>query len=457
MVAVTVLLYWPTVIQPYVYDDWLILYSLFSGSISAVSDAFTPFDKLIYRPVAMVYFGLVYTVFGLDATGCHVIALILHAVNGFLVAHVLRSITGVRAASFATGILYTAAASIHLDSLLWLVGFYDIGGMFFVLASFAFFLAKRNGLSVVCLALALLVKEATLFVVPVLVLYVLLFDASSWPKLRLHVVVAGGYILLKVLGTSPFQIEPDHPHRVDLWGEHIAANAGFYARWLGESFFPSLQLSGSALLGLAAILVIGAVIQAIGMHRPLSSQEKKHLVFFLAWTVVGLLPVLILTNQAARYYATYALVPFLFLILYLVARTIPDSRSLYRSIVFGGIVAGSVLSNLSHVGHIFAEERRGVAISEGRFHLIHKADTETRFRNELRRAHPTLPPHATVVVTGPSLLLGGDGAAVKLWYNDTTLRVISLLEYHRLREALPPDSLPEGKFYFIDMDEHDAH
>lgn len=454
--GITGILYWRTVSQPFVYDDWLFLYPIHTGGATgAIRDAFLRFDGLTYRPLAMMYYTFVYKTFGVDATGSHIIALILHACNGCLVMYIVANVTAMKPLAVTVGMIYTASASIHLDPLLWLVGFYDVGGMLFVLASLAFFLAKRNSMSVAFFVLALLTKEATVFLVIVLTSYVLLFDPSPLKRLRPFALVIFLYIIVKLSGMSPFQVDPSHPHRMDIAGSHVLFNLSSYSRWLAESLFPSLRIPGVALAGMITMLVLGAVLQGVRLREPLTSAEKKQIVFFGVWMMAAILSVILLRNQAARYYATYSLVPFLILLVMMIGRIVPPSRTVYRTILFSTMVIAVILSNVIYVERLFTQERRGAATTDGTFHLIQKAGELNRFHGALLVRHPTLPPHTTIVLSGMSLIPSGNGIAARLWYNDTTLNVITLTEYCRLKEALPPDSTLAGEFVFVDCEENE--
>ncbi|MEK7670734.1 MAG: hypothetical protein AAB344_00745, partial [Bacteroidota bacterium] len=184
-------------------------------------------------------------------------------------------------------------------------------------------------------------------------------------------------------------------------------------------------------------------------HRLLN---PKLVMFFLIWLVVGILPVLFLRNQAARYYAIYSLVPFLFLIVYAISLVVPESRTAYRNALLSVTVVVSLLANAFYVNSLFARGMNEVVTADGRFHLIQKGEVVNTLHSALMEKHPGLPPHATLVISGPGLMAIGKGIAPKFWYNDTTLQVISLVEYYHLKESLSTDSLENRHFYFLNFD-----
>jgi hypothetical protein len=446
--------YWQVISRPFVYDDWYILYSIHTHDVATtITNAFIPFDKLIYRPLAMVYYAVVFKMFGLNPVPFHLLALVLHICNSGLVAFVLFRMSGMKSGAIAAAILYAGAASVHLDPLLWLVGFYDIAGMFFLLLSFAFFLSKKSRLSIASFAFALLTKESTFFFVGVLVVYVVLWERNQFRRLYPHLVVSVLYAAIKTMGKSALTIDGAHPHRLDVWGKHITMNLESYGRWLADSLFPSIHNSSLLLIGGLMILILLSVIQSIRSsgttHRLLN---PKLVMFFLIWLVVGILPVLFLRNQAARYYAIYSLVPFLFLIVYAISLVVPESRTAYRNALLSVTVVVSLLANAFYVNSLFARGMNEVVTADGRFHLIQKGEVVNTLHSALMEKHPGLPPHATLVISGPGLMAIGKGIAPKFWYNDTTLQVISLVEYYHLKESLSTDSLANRDFYFLNLD-----
>ncbi len=454
LVAVVSAVYWQVISRPFVSDDWFILYSIHTHDIAAtIAEAFVPFNKLIYRPAAMMYYIVVFKLFGLNPVPFHLLALLLHVCNSTLVGFVLFRISGMKSAAIAAAVLYAGAASVHLDPLLWLVGFYDIAGIFFLLLSFAFFLLKKSRLSVASFVFALLTKEATLFFVGVLIVYVVLLERNQFRRVYPHLVVALLYTALKMMGKSALTIESAHPHRMDVWGKHIAMNLESYAKWLGESLFPSIHESSLLFLGGFLIVILLVAMQSVRSsdttHR---SVNAKFVMFFAIWIVAGILPVLFLRNQAARYYASYSLVPFLFLITYAIVSAISDSRRVLCTVLLSVTVIGSLLSNAMYVRTLFAAGKNEIVTADGRFHLIKKGEIVNTIHSELMLNHPKLPQHATIVLSGPGLMLIGNGIAPKFWYNDTTLQVISLVDYYHLKDSLAPDSMALRNFYFLNLD-----
>ena len=65
LAAIVGAVYWQVISRPFVYDDWYIVYSIHTNDVATtIANAFIPFDKLTYRPVAMVYSAVVFKCLG---------------------------------------------------------------------------------------------------------------------------------------------------------------------------------------------------------------------------------------------------------------------------------------------------------------------------------------------------------------------------------------------------------
>lgn len=205
-------------------------------------------------------------------------------------------------------------------------------------------------------------------------------------------------------------------------------------------------------VGGMSIIILLALIRAIR-----SSGLKDHsfdwrlLTFLLIWLFAGILPVLFLRNQAARYYASYSLVPFVVLTVYALSYIVPVSRVVYRDILLSALVIASFLSNLQYVNRLFAAGIHEVVTNDGRFHLIQKEETVKALHAALMKKYPLLPSGATRVLSGVGLKSIGNDLAQKFWYNDSSLQVISLVEYNAVTDSMSA-SVSHRTFFFLHID-----
>jgi len=76
--AATLGIYWRTLKYPYIQDDCIVMNSIATmGPLNAIKAAFLAFDAAIYRPLATLYMAAVYTLYGTDATGFHLLAIVI--------------------------------------------------------------------------------------------------------------------------------------------------------------------------------------------------------------------------------------------------------------------------------------------------------------------------------------------------------------------------------------------
>jgi len=426
-------MYWRVLAQPFVQDDWYILDLVGRNTLfGAIEGAFSPFGKVLYRPLSSLYFLGMYLAFGLATVPFHVIALILHAANTCFVIQIVRHLTGKSTLAFATGLLYALAVTVQVEPLLWLVGFYDIGGMSFLLLAFLLFMKGRQVLSLTAFVIALLIKESSFAVIGILFCYSLLYDNRHLRRLIPYVIVCSGYLLIKSLGVSPFTLGAEHPYKIQLLGEHIPRNLSLYGQWALDVVFPfghwlPRSVQSVILLGLALML-----IRKLWKNRSIGHPMSKPALFLLAWLVSGIVPVVFLSNHAFKSYLATSLIPLVALLLLSVDVVLPAFlRRCDRSLVilYVGIV-GAV--NWFALQEDFASTADQVRIHDGTNHLIKKAAIVSSVHAELVALYPRLDDSTIIVIDDANLGPIGGPIAPRLWYDNQTIDVMDPHEYDSL-------------------------
>ena len=132
VVVITCAVYWQVFSFPFIQDDWALL-ELFrtNDPITQLIQIFNPIGKIFYRPLAQAYILVMHALFGVNAIPFHIVAILLHIINSYLVALLIYAVVGDRLISYLSALVYAAAIAIHLDPLAWAVGIYDLGGAFF--------------------------------------------------------------------------------------------------------------------------------------------------------------------------------------------------------------------------------------------------------------------------------------------------------------------------------------
>jgi hypothetical protein len=436
-------LYWRTLPTGYVYDDWLVLDEVFtSGVLQTLVHHVDPRGLLTYRPIAWIYFVTVAQVSGLSPLTFHLLALIIHATNGVLIAWIGARLTGERTVGIVAAALFIALLSLHLDCFLWLVGFYDIGAMLFTLLSLVTFLKGNSKASAALMGCALLTKEASAFLPVVLFLGVGL-SGGRVRDLMYHVAVSIAYGVLKVLGTSPFLIGRENAHAMDASLSVFAGRFTEYLGWLAGSLFPLvkpnvlLMAGGTILLLAIGLLLARQKISTRYMH-------PRQALFLAGWLLLALMPVLFLKNQSAKYYAVHSAVPLTILLSGLAYEVVAriGRKGLLIPVFAVAVVA---LSNALFVQGVFRKGIDQVLVNDGYFHLVKRGAVVEAIHESLKLQYPALPHGSLIVLDGVPLDAVGGSRAIRLWYADTTLRMTSSMGLS------PGDTTEPGKILTLHL------
>lgn len=150
----------------YVYENP----NIRSFGLSFIRYAFTTIVLSNWHPLTMVSYGLDYMVWGLDPFGYHLVNIIFHAANTFLVAYLAGTLArslGQRGSVFAgvaTALLF-GLHPLHVESVAWVAERKDVLSVFFFLLSLLAYLRFAGSrsvrfylLSLAAFALALLSK-----------------------------------------------------------------------------------------------------------------------------------------------------------------------------------------------------------------------------------------------------------------------------------------------------------
>lgn len=437
LLTITILaLYWPVFKYPYIQDDWLILHRLaFSSTSEFFARAFSPLDRVFYRPAGDTVFFVIHSIFGTNPTGFHLVGLFLHVCTSLLLMRLVSRLVANPVIGWGAGWLYASSATVHLEPLLWLVGMYELIAGLSVVGSLLAFLKGRHLISSGLLLGGLLAKEASIVTFPILVLLVLCrVPAGTLYRLKQllpHTIVISAYVVLKLLGTSPLQLPADHPYAVQITGGHVRANLISYAAWAAEALIPvkvldhSGQLANYHVVGLTALLLASFILVALGRNR---TDQSRLFVFLAGWSTIGILPVLFLPNQLYKYYLTYSLMPLAILVVLLIVGAGKSFRWMQRliSICIGVVCLASVAGSM-----VYVLEKDSMGYQEGKTshsrggenHLVRKGSIVLSVQKTLASLRPKPASGSVFVFTGLDTRVFGDHAGPQIWFGDTTLRV----------------------------------
>lgn len=431
--AATALIYGSVLAQPFVQDDWGVLYQLKTQSVlDVLSGAFDPAGKVLYRPLGTVYFLAAFQLFGINATPYHVVALIVHVANALLSSAVIEHLTGRRVFSGCLGMLYCIAAPVHGDTLLWIVGFLDIGTIALYLGSLLLYLRGRYIVSAIIFLCALLFKEAAAPLGFIIGLHALLFNRGKLKLLWPHGAVLGLYALVR-LSFSQFQnMDASHPYTVGITGRHILDNLILFLTWAFEVILPFWRARDMVVIPVVALVVMVLLFVLVRRRVWPDRNIVRLSLFFGGWTLLGVLPVILLTHHLFRYYATYSLPPLLALFFIYAGEVLPRGFHRTAGFLLALYIAVILGTNWFLFGSRFRLEPASVPLYDGTNHLIRKASVVRTAQREMQNNLPDPPHHSHLVLSGIDVEPFGKQFGPRLWYDDTTLMVYVPAEFDSL-------------------------
>jgi hypothetical protein len=321
--------YRPNVRDFFVLDDYIWLHAASTPDVGQfVRDAFgfpqptdfstpTPF----WRPLIDGYFLVAWRLFGLGPTAYHLVNLLMHAANAVLFAVLVWRLTGSRVVAFVTALLW-CVSPVYDYAVVWISEATELLATFWYLATLVLYVAFLRGRAgrwwlyagaLLCTGLALLAKQSSATLPPVLVLLALVIAP---PRSRRDLVRLGRDLLPFVAVTLVYALFLyRHDYRTSeefgiyQVGPHVFGNVWDFLLRLAAPFtLPGEhEASWAARVGAAAFLVAGC--GALVLRRPLLSVA-------FVWTLVALLPYAFFPAGTEARYLYLSAMPFtLFLVL----------------------------------------------------------------------------------------------------------------------------------------------
>jgi hypothetical protein len=438
LALIVVVVFGQSTLLPFIQDDWGRLRNFQSHETFAALRSFFSYSAVLYRPLGETYLLGMYRLFGASPMPFHVAALAIHFVNSILVLRILLHVVGDRLIAAAAACTYAAAVAIHLDTLAWVVGIYDLGAALFFFLALLLCIGNRPVLAALAYLSGCLFKESVLVLPAILVFLPILTPGLSWHGMlraawrqsSYCIAVAVAFALLKLSSASALSLPDSHPYALRLFGSHVVKHALVYPEWMFQSIFPFLLLRQPAFQAIA--LACGAALAPgawIVLRNEEFGQQRRALLFLVVWLFVALLPVLFLPNHTYRYYATLSLPAFLgifFILLRSVsARVGIDARRVTVATALVAIGLSALQSNRSYAQGIHQS-----LLSDGSNLLIAKASVVRAVHDGLLRKLPQAPEGATILI-GDADIWAFDGSnGPRFWYEQASLDCFPLSELH---------------------------
>ena len=176
----------PSLSGYFLSDDFVLLSWTRAGSPAEVAAFFDPATPWFYRPGVKVVYWLGQSLFGLHAAPMHLLSLLLHGANGYMVYRLVTRLSAERVGwltGLAAGLIFLLNPR-HAETVSWIAAVGDLLGTFCILASLLLLLRFREKPRLNYLAGSLLLFTAGLFtretavVLPVLALLAVLTLSS---------------------------------------------------------------------------------------------------------------------------------------------------------------------------------------------------------------------------------------------------------------------------------------
>ncbi|PJE51071.1 MAG: hypothetical protein COV29_02240 [Candidatus Yanofskybacteria bacterium CG10_big_fil_rev_8_21_14_0_10_36_16] len=210
----------------FVYDDHLILSHSFMGDWGNLASFFNgPYfedfgESGLYRPLTQVSLSLNFLLFGNGSFSFHIINVLLHTVNSFLVFLLIQKISKRQKFSLISSIIFLVLP-IHVEAVSSIVGRAELLTFLFSLFSVLILLdkptVKWSLVSAGCFFLALLSKETAVALFPVVLIIIFVYTdvyTSLYTKVAhasYFLIAILGYFLLRInaLGMHAFGVQPE--------------------------------------------------------------------------------------------------------------------------------------------------------------------------------------------------------------------------------------------------------
>jgi hypothetical protein len=274
-------------------DDfaWLSLHRQIYDRAAFWRTMFEPLAQGTIRPWSeRGFFLLFFKLFGLDALPYHALAMGTQFANMLLLAWIVRKLGGSRLAACVAPALWVGNTALVIP-LAWASDYNQVLCAFFLLAAFALFLSGRYWLQFAVFVLGFGALEINI-VYPAIVLAWLLLNRKSWrPAAPMFAVSAVYYLVHRhfapPLASGPYALHPDLSVLSTLfeyWKQSFIPTAWFT--------FPNHRVWYSHLV---RIFLSAAVLW-------FAYRAGRTGLFFLAWFLIALAPVLPLRDHITDYY-----------------------------------------------------------------------------------------------------------------------------------------------------------
>lgn len=265
---------------------------------------FTQANGFFYRPLAkLLYFGM-YNVFWLETGGYHILSLVIHIVNSFLVYLIGKKLLGSKRISYLCAMLFSVL-SIHGESLFWIAASFELLAPLFGLLTFYLYIHNKKLVSMVFILPALLSHESMIVLPFILIAYdVLMFKKINLKALVISLLITALYIYLRIFSGAHW-FNGDYSYNLfrlpfNTLGNGVSYLGGILFGPVMLDFFGNLRIGmrqNTLLMLLMGMCIVGILLVIVKVRKNISVLG----IFLGTGFLISVAPFLGLGNTTERY------------------------------------------------------------------------------------------------------------------------------------------------------------
>jgi len=324
LIVTNVIVWWPTLGQFFVYDDFFLLDGAANFSIHKFLRGT---NGSFLRPISTFWlFFPMRNIFGLNPFYYHVVLLFFHILTALIIFWCAYQIVKNEYIGFLSSFLWSVHLS-HFTPLSWIAGFQDLSMTLFFFLSFGLYLSWRNNetnrlkyfFSIISFSLSIFSQENAIVYPLLLIIYEIVNPSKKGLKIFVKLIP---YFLISALYFILFKwyfvIPEEGPYKMGI-GRHSLVNLIQYIFWSDALSFanpfncnPLLTFPDIPISKLSALIATG--INIFLAYIGWKSHDKWAIIFLLLWFFVGISIFLLLPFHIYAYYAIISLFGFLLVI-----------------------------------------------------------------------------------------------------------------------------------------------